>query len=42
MKEKEKLLQQLGHYKQQLDISASIDPVLGMSLSSSANGRSMQ
>jgi len=40
MKEKDKLLQQLDHYKQQLDISAGIDPVLGMSLSSLPNGRS--
>ena len=40
MKEKDKLLQQLDHYKQQLDISAGIDPILGMSFSTSPNGRS--
>ena len=40
MKEKDKLLQQLDHYKQQLDISAGIDPILGMNFSTSPNGRS--
>lgn len=40
MNEKDRLLQQLDNYKQQLDISAGIDPVLGMSFSSSTNGRS--
>ena len=39
MKEKDKLLQQLDHYKQQLDISAGIDPILGMNFSSSSNGK---
>lgn len=39
MKEKDKLLQQLDHYKQQLDISAGIDPVLGMNFSSSPSDR---
>ena len=38
MKEKDKLLQQLDRYKQQLDISVGIDPVLGMSLATSPNG----
>ena len=38
MKEKDKLLQQLDRYKQQLDVSVGIDPVLGMSLATSPNG----
>ena len=39
MKEKDKLLQQLDHYKQQLDISAGIDPILGMNFSSSSSDK---
>ena len=38
MKEKDKLLQQLDQYKQQLDVSVGIDPVLGMNLTTSPSG----